>query len=622
MTLVYIGDDLLDLESNTVIAFTKNAINIGDLRVRNSNYTTRFNVPFTENNIRILGYANNEKSQSSKPYTKQNAKVIQNGVTIIPNGVAIISESSDGFILVIYDDIFDFFDRVGDRQVNDLDTSEYDNYSGGGNELIYPYVNYGENAFDDDPALSMNNYPSFPYKIVLTEIFEQNGYNYEGNVFNNGRLNNMLLSGLGFGGYNEKFTRPKEFEAIGDGTQSVASTDSWQKIEFPILFSGNESGYWNGLDTYLPGDPQGGLYGGSWYLFNVYAEIRVTITDPGAGGPAVRFELFSNTTGSFPTGGAFDTGVSSNVDLVFELSDRTIGGVSGQDGGEVYLRFRNALLGTGLGLNVEVVSARIRVELKKDFNLVTYISAQGLLPQMSQKDFLKDFFIRYAIIPKEDNGTIICKTINEVIRDKQSALDWTQKRDMSTKDKILYEFQNYAQQNYFKYESEDDFTDDETGQGSIDIENENLENQRTFYTSPFASSLTYKFGNETDGYVFAAYIPIIEAAEEENDPGLRLLLKRDAYDWEDTSSEVGYFQDGSAPYSLLWNDFIEENYSDFIESLQKAKFIQRYYHLTEVDIANVNQHRLIYDDGSYYLWSKVYNFVPGKITKVDMLKVV
>jgi len=49
--------------------------------------------------------------------------------------------------------------------------------------------------------------------------------------------------------------------------------------------------------------------------------------------------------------------------------------------------------------------------------------------------------------------------------------------------------------------------------------------------------------------------------------------------------------------------------------------IEKEFLLNEIDIQQYDSHKIIWDGEGYYLINKIKNFVPGKITKVELFKV-
>ena len=83
-------------------------------------------------------------------------------------------------------------------------------------------------------------------------------------------------------------------------------------------------------------------------------------------------------------------------------------------------------------------------------------------------------------------------------------------------------------------------------------------------------------------------------------------------------------------YSTL--QFFLETYKVFIASLlcifvpqrcpnQPDNICTMNDNLTDLDINNFDNLKLIHDDGAYFIVNQIYNYVPGKSTKVDLFKI-
>lgn len=609
-TIIYINGEVVDISPGTVVASTFKALEIGDIKTRNANYTNRFKLPKTTTNLRILEHADLIKSDTGKPYTKLPAKLVQNGLEIIPSGVAYIVDCEDGFNVNIYSGLISFFDAVADYKLHDLDFSSND-YGSLNNIVEVPYVDDGDLDQTLNPLPFSSVGYSVPYKNIIEKIIATAGYTQVGSIFSDPKLAAMYLTALGWDGYNQRFTEPKEFEAFRDTSVVFNATGVAQKVNFTDVRK-DANGWYDGVNTYTVQDPQGGLFGGTYFVFDVFATITISVVLSGA--PGIDIRLFSNS------GDYLLSGVGSGT-YELELSPRTSGSVSGIEATEVYMTIRTTL---GIG------TATVTFSVGRIFNKVskviqpTYVSILGILPDYKQRDLFRDFLVRFGVMLRETNRILEAKTIESILADRANAVDWTNKRDVAFQEKVAYDFRGYSQNNLIKYSVGDDLVNEETGQGNLPVGNENLSVTRDFYTSDFNSSITERLGNTSAGFVTTSRIPI---EPDQSDPGLRLLLIRGKYSYEPTlaggvsSYNVGYFEDSLAPYSLTWQSFMEEYYPTLIKSLDRPKVVTRYYQLTEFDIATLDLFKLVFDNGDYFLINVVENFIPGRSTKVELFKV-
>lgn len=632
-TLIYINGELVDLYPGTIVATTFKAFEIGDLTSRNSTYTNQFRLPKTETNKRIFGFADNIKSGTTFPYTRYTGKIVQNGIEVLAGAAVRLTESNEYFNIEFFSGAFNFFDLLGERTLSDLWQDKAPQLTDWplANSLLEP-VFFNTGALDEsDNPLSFDGKLCIKYMDVLKKIIEDNGYSATGNVLSNETLESLYFLAFGFQDkYNDKFPKLRECHAERDTSVPFVATDSNLKIAFTKVI--HNGGFYDGNSTFQVSDE---LYGGTFFLCNAYAVLVIDSIVFAGGATRLRVQLSSGSgTYTIPdiTGpGTYLLELSDNV--VQDPLGSPVTFISGIDGLEVFVQARTTdSIGnpTGSATVTFAQGTSFRIECLKDIplpGLYRYVS--GVLPDLSQKDFFRDFAIRTGTLFRERGGILECKTISEIIADRANAVDWTSKRDTTRPDKVVYEFRNYAQNNYFRYQSTDDLTSDETGEGNIEIENQNLEDEREVYTSPFSSSHTRPHGNANAGFVIAADIPIVEDGADENDPGLRLLMVRARRASEPILSgsisnyKVGYFLDvdGIEGKDASFQHALSEHYVSLTEFLQKAKVVTRYYNLTVIDIAALDLFKLVYDDGAYFLINTVENFVPGQLTKVELFKV-
>ena len=280
-----------------------------------------------------------------------------------------------------------------------------------------------------------------------------------------------------------------------------------------------------------------------------------------------------------------------------------------------------------------------------------------LMPDLTQDQFIRHFSMGFGAMFRESDGDIQIRQFEELINDRLNAVNWTDKRATNLPDRIVYGFSNYAQRNIFNYAND-------LLSGSIDIDNENLEPETTIYQSEFNATTNNDFDLGNGSYLLRGdVIPIWDTPSIgtggttvitdfpptqafDNDPEPTLALVRSKYTPEPailfdgnsrTNYLVGYFNntDGGLPENqttLAWDQtsslspfagigLLNLYYPSLQDRISRAKTIERYYYLTLLDIAQLDLFRLVYDDGAYYFINRIVNFVPGKVTKVELFKV-
>jgi hypothetical protein len=315
----------------------------------------------------------------------------------------------------------------------------------------------------------------------------------------------------------------------------------------------------------------------------------------------------------------------------------------------------------------------------------TSFKTNDILPDhITQIDFLKDFLIRFGVFLRFSADTVELLTLEDILNDTASALDWTTKnRDYGRGKKrygLGYNWPGWAQINKFTYPSVNpDITLSPyvriiSNDGSIDIANTNIDPVRDVYESILyphqamhdittfpidAGQITVQIA-AVSGTIFGATCPVYTSIpagfEFDNEPKPMLCLLRDQETFTGTGApftESAIYYNGNlrndykvaffAMYpadslvtveytpvldNMRWrNDFgtakgfLDLYYPKLETVLDKAKKVTYWYNLTDVDIAELDLYTLIFDTDTYYLISKVYEFVPGRMTKVDLLKV-
>lgn len=655
-TLIYAGEKIIDLDNKTNIALTFQSINVGNLKSRSANYSNTIKLKKTENNNTIFGLASYDKSQTTVPYRKINIKIIQDGIETFSNAVGILKDADEFYSLQIYSGIYDIFSIIGDKTINQLDYSDINT-----NGLAYPFsaagwsaaradgvrnttegiiaavIQYGVNVraivggggtdvyATDNPSEDNGipfHLPSFFYRTIVERIITQSGYSFSGDVFDDEKYKSLIVTAGNSGSgstYDPDFYKDRSFKAYTTGGQIIVSTVGNQRVNFDIVSFNGSKQYYDGVNSYVKSNNEPD---------NFVLKLRLYLDITVSGGT-----IYIGTT-------AFTNGELQNRGTgIYELElSVPYGFVNFGIGVRTYSGSPTVVINGGYLVGDAVPSSEEATVLDPDFVTRIY---NGLLPKITQKRFLQDFMVRFGLISFEKGNEIIFKNIDDIISDRLNSVDWTMKRDLSVQESIQFDFIDTAKVNKYSYTVHDDLTDEATGQGIFYIDNENLKDL-TEFTSIFPSSIDQVFNSGNIGVapdqiisrlarvsVFNEDSLLNEDANYVNDPGGRLLLIRSKIAGEPdiifdsvarSDYKIGYFDDPRFD-TVSWQSFLDDYYSYFLECLQKSKSITRYYRLTSIDFSKANPHTLIYDDGSYYLLSKISNFVPGRITKVELFKV-
>lgn len=467
-------------------------------------------------------------------------------------------------------------------------------------------------------------FPSVYYKSIFQSIYEKAGYQVENtSIFSDSIYTKLIIpfskDQFAFTGF---FNKCREFKAELNEPVTITADGN---VIFETIVQKDLFGFYNpttgdydtdGASAYQPVE--------TWdtreFYGKFYAELDITM---GAG--AVELKIMSQGFGTMATQtitvpGRYTVRLTANMfgedDLGFLLS-----------GGDVVSVFADVTGTTSFKIN----SGRF-------YNTVNginhrpndpYFHVCEILPEMKQADFIKDMFVRFAIIPFEKNRELVLKTLEEILSDRNGALDWTAKRNISFKEKITYST-NYTQNNYFNYPASDQLFDNFFTQGNIQVDNENLEDESVMFESPFNGSVDIGANFISSTSLYFGYIPLNDSAkidfptpggeEIDNDTGLRLMVVRDP-----VSGDATAYYDGNARTDYLVANFTRPNaqecaFEAFLErfyrrarrAIQMDKIIVRMYNLTDVDISQVHPHKMIYDNGEYFILEEVSQHVGGK----------
>lgn len=591
---ILVNDEALDLSDNTVIAVSLQSFLIGEFTSRYANYTNSINIPLTDNNNRIFGYANNINSSSRVQYAANNVRLLINGVELINSGYIIVLEVTNVYKIAIYSGLLGFSASIGDKMLYELSNANADAAI-----LTTPTIN---DSIDD--TYNNNNYPTSDYPTIIEAILTEGGYTYSGDVFSANDYQRMAIyMSLPTSEYHDNFRGEKKFNAaIKTALPSLAPGGSYQILSFDTTNYNGANGWWNGSRwTFNTNDYQ--------FSYSFYCDLLISVT---GGTGTVRISALKNGS---EVSGYVDTATgTSNLRIRVGTGASYTPAVDPLSYLEIGYKHQ-----TGSGATLSVTSANIYGTVSKGFG-TTYVQQRYTLPVMKQMDLLTDFIVRFGLIPVESNNHITFKNIQSVLLDRANAVNWTTKRVNKNNQSVVFSSSIYGQQNEFKYTSYDNIAVEEEGDYTAEIDNPYLPLKKTVYTSLFGHTATKLINFSGSDYINMAHVPIWDNPEY-NDPGFRLVMLRDRYTDEPGTGKVAYFNEPRETYQMTWEYFVTNYYQLLFDSLDNVKTVTYEYLLTETDIANFDPSLLVFDEGNYYAFPEIKNYIPGKITKVTMLKI-
>jgi hypothetical protein len=600
-THLYIGDELVDLKPDQVIALTVKSIEIGVLQSRYVSYTNTLFALKTENNNTLLGYSNTENSTSIIPYRLNSGKVVQNGIETIPSAAVIVKSSNEkGYALNVYDSLFDYFALIKGLDVTDVqpfansawDAAAIDSARTNTSGIVTVVLNWGKSG-----AIYQVNYflPCFYYKSLVTSVLQFTGLTLSGDILTDARFTDLVIPYWG-----TNFAYPND--PYGQNNAKVEGNTVGNSDLVPTIFDFTFS-----LTSY------GGLlldFDNDSYNFRRGTQVPMVIDFSTYSSQDINNTIFN---ANVYVNGVLETTIDVNLGTPPSIF---------LDAGDV------------VTFTLEVDYSVIPI-LEITFNtVIDRASVSWNLALSSSKlscdDLIKDFFTRFALIPKISGGTLYLKSIEEIITDRANAIDWSGKIVDTNKQAISFDL-SYAQNNYFEYKTPSSLNEPILGRGIIEVDNTTSNVNQTIYSSFFENCLT---DDDNTGAYKVARIEVYDTtstgiAPVAESPGIKLLtLKSRTTEGaitfnaiSRTDYKLGYFVDSQQTKDTGFQYFIDQFYTSLQSSLQRNKVLTKYFNLTEMDIAAYDPHKIIYDGEGYYLINKISNFVPGKITSVELFKI-
>lgn len=538
-----------DLFGSESIVQTLGIFSFNDITAFNGEYTNVFNLPLTNNNRRLIEYADFIPSINTAPYKKIAVTLIVGGLDFKP-GFIVIDSISDVIKTRVFSGNANFYDLIKSVYLTDLDWSDLNhtwNYTNavasaantGG--YIYPVMDFGGQNLASDTVDVRKILPSTFNKTILQKIFEYTGYNYVDD-FDRTDLNKSLLpyvnknptypasyitlnsfegSNIVDYGYNELLYIDYDTLNASNVYIDISPTLPFTFTVFPNYFiydnkrisytqaATGTGTYWSQLNNEYTSNANG------VYAYDVVIDFKtinthysfesVITSDFGGGSPGqpalinnrVIVILWVNRSGvlSQLENNQVTTGVSWSGKVVLNAGDKLF--ITYKQVGTI--NFKCVTTGSsypgkgvfGLRFFPEVDYTTNIFDLVLDPNLTfgNPITYSTMLPKMKCNDFLKDICIRFGLLldVNEDSKTVTISQIKKLTDNIPNAKDWSSKLDESELPDIEFMYSNYAQNNLFTH------TEDKTvvnkqigGDYNLIIDNSNLEANKTFYTSPFS----------------------------------------------------------------------------------------------------------------------------------------
>lgn len=278
---LFIDDTLADITSQESLNLRLNSVLYSPTEIisREAEYSFSFDLPATNTNNKIFGYANN-LSALSKFTRDYKAKVYADGQLLFDGTIVVNSIDDNKYnVNLVAVKVIDYDAIFGDSTMDEIDwwlkfdgVSSINSYNAESSDVTFPLVSYG--AFQKDPVESdeVGNtytskfdldkynrwyiesfYPSPNLLKLLVEVFDVKGYRLDGDIFSDDIMRNIYLS-INLSDEQDP-TYNLGHPNFGQVSMSVTASTSGQGYEQELAFPYFE--VWN------PRGQFGGQYGGT-----------------------------------------------------------------------------------------------------------------------------------------------------------------------------------------------------------------------------------------------------------------------------------------------------------------------------------------------------------------------
>lgn len=620
----------IDLGQSNRIVQTKQVNTIGRLNDRQSNFVPKFNVPLSSWNLKVFQFLGIPNNTSNVPYIKSTTDLFIGNLTQIKNGWATIKSTGKSYELYIYDGVIDFYKDIENKVLTDAGLSELNhlknlaNIIGTWTDLTLPYryniADYnGSMIYDTDKINIDYLIPQANVKYLWDKVFTYLGWTYEGSVFNLEEFENLWL------------TYPK---AIGNDSQVTTNITQWHFTDGK--YAGGTIFQWR---NYLTNNP---VINNSYFSSSNEPGLEgMILTCLTAGFYKFTFDgNIGQETGGVPEyDSTYDIILVKSVPGGYEQIEMVTGITQFQDFEAVF--YINLQPGDQIQITPNHPGAFLYAtnaykmvgDLYIDLDIVTgnQIDFEEAFISFSIKDFINMILFRFSLTPFIDNvtKTILFLTHEQWLQTDQID-DWSDKFSEQLSEKYI--LANYARENWMRYkynDSEANYND-----GKIFVDNINLKDKTTLVASKVYSPEKNKV--DILGVAYNVY-PLwnkeiqedssIKYKELEN----RFYLMRSIVKQSSITLGSDVFQTTQAAtvhcvesFELLsFADVISRYYTPIYSILRNAKIVVANIFLTPYDIMTNDFKKLAYIKqlGGYFIKNKIINFVQGKLTRCELIRV-
>lgn len=626
--ILYINGQLTDIAAGQVIAQTKQVNDLNSLDNRQTNYTNKFSLPKTANNVRIMNFLTVTGNASTIPYQKNSCSLYsETGECFVYNGWAVVTDGGDDYDVVVYDGIIDLYKLIENQTLASLTLTELDHTKSTrailesyatNNPKPYRYILADYNGKTGpvnttSPVVDIDYLvPSVNVAWLWHQIFDKNEIKYDGAVFKTENFKNLWM------------TYPKGISSA-DGETEVLNIDSYQFINTDIR--SYEAYYFRTTETET--------YDST--VISAVPNTHIKVSQAGR----YRIEI----------SGKLNTTYSAMVLLGknCEAYAPAVAPVVNNFGLAIDKEPFSFTYGIDLVAGDSLCVILKRRDKDRSFRFdgdcnatikVTKLSSNGFsftdaFTDFSIRDFMAEVVTRFGLTLYKDKYTNTYKFLTLQEQLQSPVLNWSGKLSKEVSQNYIYG--SYAQRNWFKYS----YNDKEATHNDsfLEVVNFNLPDSKDVVKSkiysPEKTTVNYLNGQ---GSVYKLWD---KEAKDNPDAGedpvsykpldkRYYFLRADIINQPVTLKSTVTVDVNYAPYvwveryyKMGFGDVLNDYYSALRGILAKSRVITAELWLTDTDVINFDFKRLYYFEqlSGYFIMNKINNYIPGKVTKCELVHV-
>ena len=631
---IYIDGQLADMREDTDVTLKHESNILTGAASFKTNHSLTVTLPATSRNRMLFGYADIVQNTAGEAYQWHTVEYLRNGVPIVSNGQCrLLKATHDDMEVAIVWGLKRAIDNIlgSDMKISDIETdasiefraqpqvTSYATAMSGSTEVFYAgmdttryldelsyyhmHVAFQSKSWDTNALMGASSYlhPSVRMSWILAQIEELNNVTID---FDdpNGDIASMIVpliskipNDITFnGGYIAHASEPATWGGIEGNFLQLQTTNNSpiiaERTTDPASIRLTCQTAFDGLLRFSMYLYVNELVSVGYPIFRVKYGYRLDITVQGRTQTCViipegtgfmaqerdsQGRIGFTISGSLPI--KMDVGNALTIRITCisgGAADQTLSGGIHVNGGNVWI---NNIIGT---IN--------EVQPTQQYPV------QGNLPEIKVADLIKFLCAVTGAFPVQTNGDNVLQFRQvEDVFDWSSAVDWTDmllsQNAEAIAGEIGYTPNGWAQKNWWKWKEDETVGGDYDG--SIDVDDETIDEERTVMTFPFAATdgnnipmytSEYKYDSETQTYR-------VEIKWNKVEP--RVLHM----DEDENGYAVGYF-DGDI------SQIITKYYYNLAATLRQPVVIKETVRMTDLQFMALNETKPIYlaQHGAYF----------------------